>query len=172
MRSEAWTNDGMLWCFTSVCWILLETTEFFHLSPFLPAAFWKEEMASSRPPMVCLLLRVPTWEYRAAMLKRMLAFSSDRFCWHTGTPVNESYLWETRTSCHWLFKTLHTKLNKSLATTHIRTTTTTTTIFIKGPLYWINCNFFFFWSWLYIFSFPLRIEISSINHYNIFCTYC
>ncbi len=28
------------------------------------------------------------------MLKRMLAFSSDRFCWHTGTPVKESYLRE------------------------------------------------------------------------------
>lgn len=28
------------------------------------------------------------------MLKRMLAFSRDMFCWHTGTPVKESYLRE------------------------------------------------------------------------------
>lgn len=28
------------------------------------------------------------------MLKSMLAFSRDRFCWHTGTPVKESYLKE------------------------------------------------------------------------------
>lgn len=35
------------------------------------------------------------------MLKRMLAFSSDRFCWHTGTPVKESYLKERGGSCHY-----------------------------------------------------------------------
>lgn len=28
------------------------------------------------------------------MLNRMLAFSRDTFCWHTGTPVKESYLQE------------------------------------------------------------------------------
>lgn len=33
------------------------------------------------------------------MLKRMLAFSSDRFCWHTGTPVKESYLKEREGGC-------------------------------------------------------------------------
>lgn len=49
-------------------------------------------MASSSPACVCLLARVPIWEYRAAMLKSMLAFSREMFCWHTGTPVKESYL--------------------------------------------------------------------------------
>lgn len=32
------------------------------------------------------------------MLKRMLAFSSDRFCWQTGTPVKESYLQQKENS--------------------------------------------------------------------------
>lgn len=34
----------------------------YHSFIALPAAIWKEEMASSRPTIVCRLLRVPIWE--------------------------------------------------------------------------------------------------------------
>lgn len=33
------------------------------------------------------------------MLNRMLAFSSNKFCWLTGTPVRESYLFKRNAMC-------------------------------------------------------------------------
>lgn len=46
------------------------------------------------------------------MLKRILAFSSDRFCWHSGTPVKESYLKESKHNINVLKKTHEDKQSK------------------------------------------------------------
>lgn len=37
-------------------------TDVFSKSFILPAAVWKEEMASSKPAIVCRSQRVPIWE--------------------------------------------------------------------------------------------------------------